>query len=172
MNGQPTDGEQKLVHIFSMEHEGLQQQMEWLKRLAYQNRWLNTKTAGEIRLAIALLEEKLREHLAWEEEHLFEAMKDSLGCTTHPVFMMTEEHQRLLGKLAKSREETGYCGSDGRSTEGLRVVTNRMNRLLCDHIHKEEKLLIPMAEHILSKERKAELIAAWEAKWRKSQGGC
>ncbi|MDF2682382.1 MAG: hemerythrin protein [Brevibacillus sp.] len=165
MKWQPTDSERTLVYLFSREHEVLQQQMERLKRLAYQNRLLNSKTAGEFRLAIALLEEKLREHQAWEEEHLFEAMKDSLGCSTHPVFVMTEEHQRLLGKLAKLRDEMGYSESDGRSTERLRVVTNTMNRLLDDHIHKEEKLLFPMAERMLSKERKAELIVAWEAKW-------
>ncbi|MDH6352106.1 MULTISPECIES: hemerythrin domain-containing protein [Brevibacillus] len=160
MNGQQTDGEERLGHLFSSEHASLEQSMEKLKQLVYQSRIMSAQTVEEFRLTIAQLVDSLQEHHRREEELLFVALTESLGYTAQPVQMMMEEHRQLVSQLSKLREETVCCQCVGRETTRLREVTTTLYRLLHDHFHKEEKLLFPMAEHVLDQAKKAAIMEA------------
>jgi hemerythrin-like domain-containing protein len=163
---QPTEDDQLLHHYFCGDHEILEICMEKLKRMAYQTKQWNGLTGDEFRMAIDSLEQKLKEHHALEEELLFPALTEALGYAAQPVVMMTQEHHQLLNQLSDLREESRCCESSGKMLERLRTVTNALNRQLCDHMHKEEKLIFPMAEHLLSKERKHALICSLQEKQR------
>ncbi|MGZ0050091.1 hemerythrin domain-containing protein [Brevibacillus gelatini] len=170
MNSRQTDGKRLLSHLFSREHAVLGQYMEKLKQLVYQNRTMSAEAVEQFRETIALLTEKLKEHHALEEELLFAALTESLGYATPPVIMMTDEHLRLVSQLTELREKTACCQCAGRGPTRLREETTTLYRLLHDHFDKEEMLLFPMAEHVLSREKKEAIMAAAREKARGGRG--
>lgn len=89
--------------------------------------------------------EALRHHMAMEEEVLFPAVEAATGQTQGPTRVMRLEHEQmrqLLGPLqhaAGQRDESEYL-----------AVSDTLLLLMQQHNVKEESILYPMADRILS----------------------
>ncbi len=93
-------------------------------------------------------------HHGKEEQHLFPAL-ERRGITREggPLGVMLQEHEEgraLLGAMAE--------GNDRRTAEAIRAYV----RLLRVHIDKENGVLLPLAEQVLSEEEQRELAQAFE----------
>ena len=117
--------------------------------------------------ALRALEERVRSfvealdlHSRREEEVLFPLMAQYIGRETGPIAVMEYEHEqakrRLGGFLARMEEIDGSIEADvARPTAG--EVAEAV-QILSDHFRKEENVLFPMAERILSDEEKEQLL--------------
>jgi hemerythrin-like domain-containing protein len=93
-------------------------------------------------------------HHAKEERHLFPALeRHGIPKEGGPLGVMLEEHEQgraLIRAMADS--------DDREVAAAIQAYVN----LLRGHIYKENEVLLPMAEHVLAGEEKAELARAFE----------
>jgi hemerythrin-like domain-containing protein len=99
--------------------------------------------------------EGLRRHIAWEEDHLFPLFEQRTGMGLGgPTEVMRREHrqiERLLDDIAEGLRD-GVLDALGESEE---VLTD----LLAQHNVKEEQVLYPSIDNLLSEDDSAELFA-------------
>jgi hemerythrin-like domain-containing protein len=103
-------------------------------------------------------------HHAKEEDMLFRAMADA-GIPTEggPVGVMLAEHEQgrtYAGTLAEIAAGEGPLGEDEANRAGR--AAGGYVELLTAHIQKEDRILYPMAERILSSEAMATLARRFE----------
>lgn len=104
--------------------------------------------------------DELEPHSEREEGVLFEMMAAYIGRETGPIAVMEYEHDRaksLIGTFLKNTEN----GSDGYSEDQMKegaALVKEANYTLVDHFSKEENVLFPMAERMLTEEEKRELL--------------
>lgn len=168
MAWQPVD-EENLLPLLKNDHEQLKTYMEKLKRLAYQNKHRDEQISEEVRTMVMQILGKLTEHHGLEEEFLYPALQDVLKGSAHPVLMMKQEHDLLLAHLAELQEEIRACDSHEQEWERVKSAAIRLIRLWHDHAQKEEMLLFPMANQILTEERKKALMMAVKEKQSSGQ---
>lgn len=102
---------------------------------------------------------ELEPHSEREEKILFRMMEKYLGVGMGPIAVMEYEHTqaklfigRFFENVAKNRDDL--------SVEQMKEYSDYIKNAyftLTDHFSKEENVLFPMAENILSDEEKAEL---------------
>ena len=96
----------------------------------------------------------LRQHIVWEEEHLFPLFEQRTGMTLGgPTEVMRREHrqiERLLDDIAEGLRD-GVLDDLGESEE---VLTD----MLAQHNVKEEQVLYPNIDNLLSDDDCAELF--------------
>ncbi len=103
-------------------------------------------------------------HHGKEETHLFAALErkgvPARGC---PLAALIQEHQKgtaLVSALAEAA--AGHREGDESATEALVSALRALTALYPDHIWKEDYLLFPMANKILSPEEQADLRQRFE----------
>lgn len=90
----------------------------------------------------------LAHHLAMEEELLFPAFEDRTGMSAGPTQVMRMEHEQmrsLLQNMASAVEAANHGGYLG--------LSETLNMLMQQHNLKEENMLYPMSDQVLSGER-------------------
>jgi hemerythrin-like domain-containing protein len=100
----------------------------------------------------AYLEREVMHHFALEEQSLFPALARHLPASQGPLAVMSAEHaefRALLAHLAAAVRAGSYAGQRAHATE---IVA-----LLRAHIDKEDHVLFPLAEQLLSAEELAEV---------------
>ncbi len=101
-------------------------------------------------------------HHAKEEEHLFPALeRHGIPTDGGPLGVMLSEHEEGRAFL-----ETMTAGPPGQRAEAIRGY----GRLLRAHLDKENYILFPLAEHVLSEDEQRDLARAFDALERRVVG--
>ncbi|MDP4162222.1 MAG: hemerythrin domain-containing protein [Bacillota bacterium] len=102
---------------------------------------------------------ELEPHSIREEEVLFPMMGTYIGTSSGPIAVMEYEHdqaKKLIGTfLEKTTVEKVFKTTEVLELAGL---IKQAYFILTEHFSKEENVLFPMAERMLSIEEKAELL--------------
>lgn len=107
-----------------------------------------------------LLEGDLARHAAKEDDVLFPAIESRLGPGEGPTSVMREEHRRIHvagDTFRRALEAAGTPAVAGRVTSDLKTSLADLGELIGVHFAKEEGVLFPMAESILSPDELASL---------------
>jgi regulator of cell morphogenesis and NO signaling len=115
------------------------------------------KIFAALKSSVAIFKAELEIHSHREEDVLFPMMGEYIGTSSGPIAVMEYEHEQakaLIGDFLKN-------ANNGRlSTEEMKnaaELVKNAHGILSDHFTKEENVLFPMAERMLSDEEKAEL---------------
>lgn len=103
-------------------------------------------------------------HHGKEESHLFPLLEaKGVPVTGCPLGILVHEHQsgrKLVGELAEAADACGQ--GDPVANERLRASLQGLVNLYPNHIWKEDYLLFPMTNKILSDEEQQELLEKFE----------
>jgi len=128
-----------------------QEQTNWSLQLAE----LKTKVDAFIR--------ELDPHSEREEGTLFPLMANYIGRTVGPIAVMEYEHdqakQNLKTFMEMAERETGFV--DAADAKKIAEYALRAHAILTEHFMKEENVLFPMAENMLSAAEKDQLSRAF-----------
>jgi regulator of cell morphogenesis and NO signaling len=102
---------------------------------------------------------KLKLHSKREEEGLFPLMLQHLSEDDRTIEVMEQEHEKAEQHLADFLTEAGAKGTaiDEDEAQWITVSAVQAHATLTQHFAKEEKVLFPLAEKILSVEEKEQL---------------
>ena len=146
------------------EHEPLRKQKQYLFELAQaiggdagvQN-WKERLLA--LRKNVQVFINELDPHSEREEGVLFPMMAQYIGRTSGPIAVREYEHdqakQRITSFLAKTAELPETVDRDSAMALADKII--QAYHILTEHFMKEENVLFPMAERLLSDEEKEEL---------------
>ncbi len=115
---------------------------------------------AKLRPSVIEFFEELEPHSEREEGVLFEMMAAYIGRKSGPIAVMEYEHDRaktLIGTFLKNTENGPEGYSEAQMKEDTALV-KEANYTLVDHFSKEENVLFPMAERMLTQEEKQELL--------------
>ena len=116
----------------------------------------------QIHATIRFFDEQVVLHRRKEEEVLFPAMKKHLGTEDGPIQCMLAEHQDEQEKIRKIRSLLE--GNPGPTSRSAIVKAGRyILDLLRIHIVKEDNIVFPLAESVLTDEEKKEVLARMKA---------
>lgn len=141
-----------ITEILSREHQVV------LRMLAEFADALERYDVPAIRRTIQFFDEQLVLHRRKEEEVLFPELGKHIGTAIGPIHCMLEEHaeeKKMLGVLREGIE----AGDTDRVLEAGRFIIN----FLQAHIYKEDNVLFPLAERMLTDAQKAEMKGAMNA---------
>jgi regulator of cell morphogenesis and NO signaling len=116
---------------------------------------------GRLRPAVVDFLAELDPHSEREEGVLFEMMAAYIGREMGPIAVMEYEHdqaKRFIGTFLHNTKN----GTEGFSKEHMiknAELIKNANYTLVSHFSKEESILFPMAENMLTEEEKQELAA-------------
>ena len=100
----------------------------------------------------------LKRHIVWEEDVLFPVFEKKLGMANHgPTAVMREEHRRIGAWLDCIHEKVRKADPLTDSEE------EQLLEILGAHNQKEEKVLYPAIDQLISKQEAAEIFRAMEA---------
>lgn len=156
----------KPTEILSAEHRVIEQVLDCLEKIAQQARESDVLDVDASAIALRVLETFTDEcHHGKEERRLF-PMLQSRGFPTGvgPIAVMLEEHE--LGRAHVRGMETALRAlSSGRSNSIRVFVAHALGyvELLRAHIAKEDEILFPMAEAVLSDADREELVDSFAA---------
>lgn len=91
--------------------------------------------------------QRLLAHLKMEEEVLFPAFEAATGMKGGPTAVMRSEHTQMRGVLAEMERRVASGDLDGLLDQGDTLLM-----LIQQHNAKEEGMLYPMAEQVLSQQ--------------------
>ncbi|KIL41697.1 hemerythrin [Gordoniibacillus kamchatkensis] len=102
-------------------------------------------------------------HSEREEGTLFPLMANYIGRQVGPIAVMEYEHDQAKQNLKTFMETTGRETGpvDAARAKEIAEYALKAHAILTDHFMKEENVLFPMAENMLSAEEKAQLSRAY-----------
>lgn len=102
---------------------------------------------------------KLKAHSKREDKGLFPMISRRLGAGDRTIEIMEEEHEKAEGHLQDFLTEAEQAGDyiDEQSAQWITVYAVQAYATLTQHFAKEEKVLFPLAEKLLSIDEKMEL---------------
>lgn len=110
--------------------------------------------------AVKIFMAELGPHSEREEQVLFRMMETYLGVGMGPIAVMEYEHDQAKSLIGRFLEKTNNQ-NDQLSFEQMKEYSGLVNNAyftLVDHFSKEENVLFPMAESMLSNDEKIELF--------------
>jgi regulator of cell morphogenesis and NO signaling len=108
--------------------------------------------------ACAYFQQEVRLHFRKEEDALFPAMEKYVGRAAGPIAVMLNEHRQHNALLSQ------LCAAvTARNWVAVRSVWPSFTQLLTMHIMKEDTILFPMAERMLSAAEREEVGRKMEA---------
>ncbi|MFC4184309.1 hemerythrin domain-containing protein [Saccharococcus thermophilus] len=112
-----------------------------------------------LRESVQALVTELDPHSEREEGVLFPMMAQYIGRTFGPIAVMEYEHDQAKQRLASFLTKTAELPEtvDRESAAALANEVIEAYHILAEHFMKEENVLFPMAERLLSDEEKEEL---------------
>lgn len=152
----------RLTEILSREHRLIEKVLEALDEAATQAE--SGRAAEPARLAemLAFLRDFAdRCHHGKEEDILFRRLEQhGFGPDHGPVAVMLHEHQIGRGHIREMGEAVPEIGTDAGRLRFVRAAQAYV-MLLRGHIQKEDHILFPMADQVLSQEDQQDLTAAY-----------
>ena len=145
------------LQILINEHIPLRNSLETLSVLCKKVKADDEKEAffNQLLQEVNDFNESLSRHSAREEDYLFKMMEKYLGKSGGPIAVMEYEHERAHGfinEFLKNTEENSTQANDD-MIKNADLIKNAIDTLL-EHFSKEEQVLYPMAERMLSDEEK------------------
>lgn len=112
-----------------------------------------------LREQVAVFTEQLQKHALKEDDVLFPMMAAHIGREFGPIAVMEHEHEQAEMNLerfleAAGPDETELGDEEAKFIAGYAAFAYS---ILTQHFNKEENVLFPMAERMLSEEEKAQL---------------
>lgn len=103
---------------------------------------------------------KLDPHSLLEEDILFPMMAQFIGRETGPIAVMEYEHDQAKKNLKQFMEAMEQLPDEVNLDQAKAIAAYLMNAyvILTEHFMKEENVLFPMAEQMLSADQKDELL--------------
>ncbi len=116
----------------------------------------------ELHQEVAAFSEALETHSEREEAHLFTAMARYIGRDVGPIAVMEYEHEQARVHLSRFAAAVEAASGPFRAEEARDVAASAVQAqtILTDHFYKEENVLFPMAERMLSGQEKETLARA------------
>ncbi|MBU9711482.1 hemerythrin domain-containing protein [Evansella tamaricis] len=112
---------------------------------------------------IELFSFRLEHHSKKEEKYLFKNISSYIGGEGGPVLVMEEEHLVVKDNLTQFlRKFPTICCEN---KDDIRDLTHHISivfHTLTDHFLKEEEILFPLAESLLTNEEKESLLLTYE----------
>ncbi len=141
------------------EHAPLLKQLEEIKSLSEQvDQEQNIEeTYANLKTQVERLKEDMDPHSKREEGVLFPMMGEHIETNSGPISVMGYEHQKAystINTFLKKAENDQQSADDMKYSAGF--LKDAYN-ILSEHFLKEENILYPIAEKVLSEEEKAEL---------------
>ncbi|WP_251028403.1 hemerythrin domain-containing protein [Bacillus sp. ISL-18] len=142
------------------EHPALRAQMEGLYSLTKKMDQEIDVEANFKELIIKVKEFKgaLDPHSEREEGVLFPMMGVYIGTTSGPIAVMEYEHEQAKSNIGAFLQRAEVGESTTEEKKKLAELVQNAYFILTDHFNKEENVLFPMAERMLSDEEKKELL--------------
>ncbi|ULT58391.1 hemerythrin domain-containing protein [Neobacillus drentensis] len=142
------------------EHPALRAQMEGLYRLTQKMDQEINVEANFKELIIKVKEFKgaLDPHSEREEGVLFPMMGVYIGTTSGPIAVMEYEHDQAKSNIGAFLQKAEVGESTTEEMKKIAELVQNAYFILTDHFNKEENVLFPMAERMLSDEEKTELL--------------
>lgn len=132
--------------------DGLLALTEELEREAnIQSRFKDLKTMVEVFKA------ELDPHSEREEGVLFPMMGEYIGTASGPIAVMEYEHDQAKNLIRTFLEKAGHSKLSAEEMKNASELVKNACLILIEHFSKEENVLFPMAEKMLSDDEKAEL---------------
>ena len=115
------------------------------------------KGADHLAKVLEFFEKDLKLHFLCEEEVLFPALDRHVDFTTSPTRLLLQEHIRIwecYGRLKEGLADLGTDGSEQYSAaiETIRDNSSNVEKLMREHIKRENEGLLPLAKGLLSNE--------------------
>jgi hemerythrin-like domain-containing protein len=108
---------------------------------------------AQIRGATTVLEAMVDSHATLEDELLFSALVPHLGTDSGPLAVMRTEHEEMARLLEQIE--------DADDTDQIVLWIEEALSAARSHFQKEERVLFPMAQHLLGDEALTRLGRAW-----------
>lgn len=114
-----------------------------------------------LREQVAVFADQLKKHARKEDDVLFPMMAAHIGREFGPIAVMEHEHEQAEMNLERFLAAAGPADStlsdeEAKFTAGYAALAYS---ILTQHFNKEENVLFPMAERMLSEEEKAQLAS-------------
>ena len=117
-------------------------------------------TLGILKNKVQTFVEQLDPHSEREEDALFPMMAKYIGRDVGPIAVMEYEHDQAKQNLKKFQEEISkedLISIDFDQAKRLAAYAQLAHEILSEHFMKEENVLFPMAENMLSPDEKEQL---------------
>jgi hemerythrin-like domain-containing protein len=151
----------RVTHILKAEHRVIEQVLDCLEMIAQKARSdgrIERDSASEVVRFLRGFADAC--HHGKEEDRLFPAMvSKGVPGDVGPVGVMLAEHDQ--GRAAV-REMDALVSVDGGDPEAFATVALGFVELLRDHILKEDNILFPMADSVLSEDDQSALLGEFE----------
>ncbi len=145
------------------EHVALRAQMnlfyEITEEIEFESEAEVVQLFAKLHESVSAFTNELKAHSNREEEGLFPLMIRRLGNDDRTIDEMEEEHEKAEQHLEDFLAEAAQAGSnlDENAAQFITVYAVQAYATLTQHFAKEEKVLFPLAEKILSTDEKKEL---------------
>lgn len=148
----------KGLHQLKSEHPSLLAQLEGLFNLTKQIQEDSDidNIFEELTNKVNEFKEALEPHSEREEGVLFPMMGVYIGTTSGPIAVMEYEHDQAKAKIHEFLEKAGSSKTE-QEKKNLSDLVKNAYYILTEHFAKEENVLFPMAERMLSDDEKEEL---------------
>jgi regulator of cell morphogenesis and NO signaling len=116
-----------------------------------------SKPLEDLRVKVKEFVDRLDPHSELEEGVLFPLMAKYIGRETGPIAVMEYEHEQAKGNLKKFLELSSQENQPLSAEQASEIASYaaKAQEVLTDHFMKEENVLFPMAETMLSPEDKS-----------------
>ncbi|HZG15402.1 MAG TPA: hemerythrin domain-containing protein [Candidatus Bathyarchaeia archaeon] len=146
------------------EHGPLREQMDAFRVMAMEigrdeNRDDWSKSLSVLRVMVERFVSNLDVHSRREEDVLFEMMAKHIGREVGPIAVMEYEHDTAKGLLKQFLQAARAVEGMVDREQAIRIADDAISAeaILSQHFLKEEQVLFPMAEQMLSAEEKRTL---------------
>ena len=107
-------------------------------------------------------------HFRREEETLFPALEKHIGVEKSPTRLLLAEHDQLWQWHDQLKEKLVELQADGSECSAaipaeVQEITSLIERLLREHIRKENESLLPLAGSLLSEKELEEISTRWKS---------
>ncbi|NSL52171.1 hemerythrin domain-containing protein [Calidifontibacillus erzurumensis] len=145
------------LQILVDEHAPLRKSLETLESYSNKIEFEEEKATvfQQLIQEVKAFNENLSRHSAKEEDHLFTMMEKYIGKNGGPIAVMEYEHQMAHGYINQFLQniESHKEQTNDDMIENANLIKNA-KQILLDHFAKEEQVLYPMAEKLLSQDEK------------------
>ncbi|MGC5324144.1 hemerythrin domain-containing protein [Brevibacillus sp. SYSU BS000544] len=160
--GHPNRSE--LLAFYYRDHDVVEDRLESIKVAILSDQIWSEENRQIIDSFTQFLRHELENHLIEEEQILFPQIAEVLGQANGPISLMNGEHQTLRSLVDELVVEVESCKMIHQKTNRLIELLYQVDEFLADHMYKENCVLFPMAEQILTDFQKAQVLHALQAR--------